>query len=211
MSTAQRPRILLLIPHLGGGGAERVIALLARDLSHAKYELHLGLITQNGAGAESIPSSIRIHALGASRVRAGAFKLLQLVRRVNPHVILSGMFHLNFLVLLLRPLFPRGARVLVRQNGTVSAALAFGSLPVYSRLLYRLLYRLADRVICPTPAMAGDLARQLAINENRLVVLPNPVDFMQAWPSPSCKFASFELLISSVRYAVSALSYFSAF
>jgi glycosyltransferase involved in cell wall biosynthesis len=176
MSTAQRPRILLLIPHLGGGGAERVIALLARDLSHAKYELHLGLITQNGAGAESIPSSIRIHALGASRVRAGAFKLLQLVRRVNPHVILSGMFHLNFLVLLLRPLFPRGTRVLVRQNGTVSAALAFGSLPVYSRLLYRLLYRLADRVICQTPAMAEDLASQLAINENRLVVLPNPVD-----------------------------------
>ena len=166
----------MLIPHLGGGGAERVIALLARGLSRDKYELHLGLITQTGAGAESVPSWVRIHALGASRVRAGAFKLLQLVRRVKPDVILSGMFHLNFLVLLLRPFFRRGTRVLVRQNGTVSAALAFGGLPAPTHLLYRILYRLADRVICKTPAMAKDLAGQLAINENRLVVLPNPVD-----------------------------------
>ena len=54
----------MLIPHLGGGGAEHVVALLARDLSREKYELHLGLITQTGIGAESIPSGIYIHALG---------------------------------------------------------------------------------------------------------------------------------------------------
>ncbi|MGA3136300.1 MAG: glycosyltransferase, partial [Terracidiphilus sp.] len=91
-------------------------------------------------------------------MRSGAFKLLQLIRRLKPDVILSGMFHLNFLVLLLRPLFPRGTRVLVRQNGTVSAALAFAGLPGYTRLLYRVLYRRADRVICQTRAMAKDLA-----------------------------------------------------
>ena len=43
----QRPRVLLLIPHLGGGGAERVITLLSRGLSPQKYELHLGLITES--------------------------------------------------------------------------------------------------------------------------------------------------------------------
>jgi glycosyltransferase involved in cell wall biosynthesis len=166
----------LLIPHLGGGGAERVIALLAGGLSREKYDLHLGLLTQTDAGAEFIPSWIHIHALGASRVRAGAFKLLQLVRRVKPDVILSGMFHLNFLVLLLRSFFPRSTRILVRQNGTVSAALAFGSLPASTRLLYRILYRFADRVICQTPAMAEDMAKQLDLDEERLVVLPNPVD-----------------------------------
>jgi glycosyltransferase involved in cell wall biosynthesis len=176
MSTAQRPRVLLLIPHLGGGGAERVIALLARDLCPEKYDLHLGLVTQTSASAASLPSWVRIHGLGASRVRAGAFKLLQLVRQVKPDVILSGMFHLNFLVLLLRPLFPRGTRILVRQNGTVSAALAFGGLPAPTRLLYRILYRFADRVVCQTPAMAEDLAEQLYLDPNRLVVLPNPVD-----------------------------------
>ena len=171
-----RPRLLLLIPHLGGGGAERVMALLTRGLSAEKYEVHLGLITQAEAGGEGLPAWIQIHALGAPRVRAGAFRLLRLVRRLKPDLILSGIFHLNFLVLLLRPLFPRGTRVLVRQNGTVSSSLNFDGLPWTTRPLYRLLYRRADRVICQTRAMAEDLAQELGLPEGRVAVLPNPVD-----------------------------------
>jgi glycosyltransferase involved in cell wall biosynthesis len=102
--------------------------------------------------------------------------MLRLVRQLKPDVILSGMAHLNFLVLLMRPFFPRGTRVLVRQNATVSAALASGDLPFYSRLLYRQLYRHADRVICQTYAMAEDLAAELGLAQERIVVLPNPVD-----------------------------------
>ena len=65
---AHRTRILLLIPHLGGGGSEQVIALLARGLSREKYELHLGLVTATDAGA--IASALG-HASRAGR-HAGA-------------------------------------------------------------------------------------------------------------------------------------------
>jgi glycosyltransferase involved in cell wall biosynthesis len=172
----QRVRVLLLIPHLGGGGAEQVMALLARGLSREKYEIHLGLITDASAGAKALPEWVTVHQIDAPRVRTGAFRLLRLVRRLRPDVILSGMAHLNFLVLLLRPLFPRGTRVLVRQNGTVSSSLAFGGLPSYTRPLYRLLYRHSDRVICQTRAMAADLAMELGMESESIAVLPNPVD-----------------------------------
>jgi glycosyltransferase involved in cell wall biosynthesis len=163
-----------LIPHLGGGGAERVTALLAKGLPAEKYELHLGLITEAESN-EELPPWVTVHALGAPRVRAGAFRLLLLVRQLKPDLILSGMFHLNFLVLLLRPFFPRGTHVVVRQNATVSSILAFGGVPWYTRLLYRRLYRHADRVICQTRAMAEDLAEELGLAD-RIAVLPNPVD-----------------------------------
>lgn len=166
----------MLIPHLGGGGAERVIALLAHDLSQEKYELHLGLITQADATGAGLPSWVEVHALGAARVRGAAFRLLRLVRRVKPDVILSGMFHLSFLVLLLRPAFPRKMRILVRQNGTVSSSLAMDGLPRFTRHFYRALYRHADRVICQSRAMAADLVRELGLGEEGVVVLPNPVD-----------------------------------
>ena len=173
---AKRVRILLLIPHLGGGGAEQVTTLLARGLSPEKYELHLGLITQGHGDAAGMPPWVTIHAFGASRVRAGAVRLVRLVRRLRPDVILSGMAHLNFLVLLLRLFFPSSTRVLVRQNGTISAALAHGGLPRYTRLLYRLLYRNADRVICQSRAMAADMAGAIQIGPEQIAVLPNPVD-----------------------------------
>ena len=172
----QQTKVLLLIPHLGGGGAEKVMALLARQLSSHKYELHLGVVS----GSEPLPQSdfpnLKLHMLRAPRVRSAAFRILTLVRRIKPHVLLSGMFHLNFMVLLLRPLFPRSTRVLIRQNGFVSASLAFDRLPASTRLFYRLLYPRANRVICQTQAMADDLVQTLKLNPNRMVVLHNPID-----------------------------------
>lgn len=182
-----RPKLLLLIPHLGGGGAERVFELLARHLPARKYELHLGLPTGSRADAATLPSGVAVHCLGARRVRGSAPALLGLVRRLRPNLILSTMAHLNFLVLALRPLFPRGTRVAVRQNGTVSAMLADLRSPGLTRMLYRLLYPRADAVLCQSAPMADDL-RANGVVRGRLVVAPNPVDTAEAnaipvpWP-----------------------------
>jgi glycosyltransferase involved in cell wall biosynthesis len=119
---------------------------------------------------------VQVHGLGAARVREAGFSLLRLVRRLKPQLILSGMFHLNFLVLLMRPLFPNGTRVLVRQNGTVSAALGSARVPRATRTLYRMLYPRVDALICQSAAMAEDVALQIAISLDRIFVLRNPVD-----------------------------------
>jgi len=171
-----RPKLLLLLPHLGGGGAERVMARLAQGLSQEKYDIHLALVTETGIPVDAVGPGVTVHTCGAKRVRKAGPRLLRLVRRLHPDLIVSGMFHLNFLVLLLRPLFPAGTLVLVRQNGTVSASLADDCLPLYTRLLYRVLYRRADRVICQSAAMASDLARTLRLDPDRIAVLLNPVD-----------------------------------
>jgi glycosyltransferase involved in cell wall biosynthesis len=166
----------LLIPHLGGGGAEQVTALLAEGLSRDKYEVHLALVTQITPGMECLPAGVTIHTLGARRVRSATFRLLRLVHQLKPDLLLSSMAHLNFLVLLLRPLFSRRTRVCVRQNATVSDALASDPHRRFTRLLYRFLYRRADRVICQTPAMAKDLKDAISISEKQLAILVNPVN-----------------------------------
>jgi glycosyltransferase involved in cell wall biosynthesis len=172
----ERTRILLLSPRLGGGGAQQVMALLARGLPQEKFEIHLGLVRTGDSGAGALPAGVTVHRLDARRVRNAALPLLRLVWQLRPNVILSGAPEISFLVLLLRPLFPSRTRVLVRQNSTVSATLANGGVPRYTRLLYRLLYRRADRVICQSCAMAEDLAREIKILSEQIAVLPNPVD-----------------------------------
>ncbi len=176
MDSTLRAKVLLLIPHLGGGGAEHITATLAQNLSPQKYEIHLGLATQSIPEQNGFPPWVTVHALGASRVRKSAWKLLHLVWRIRPAVILSGMAHLNLLVLMLRPLFRPRTHVLVRQNGALSATLSVSANPHLARRLYAAGYRHADRVICQTHSMGEELRRELGVDPARLVVLPNPVD-----------------------------------
>jgi glycosyltransferase involved in cell wall biosynthesis len=91
-------------------------------------------------------------------------------------VVLTGAAEVTFLVLMLRPLFPARTSVLVRQNATATSVMAFGRVPRLTRLLYRLLYRNSDRVICQSRDMAKDLAEAAGIDEEQITVLPNPVD-----------------------------------
>ena len=120
-------------------------------------------------------------------MRSAALPLLRLVRQLEPDLILSGMAHLNFLVLLLRPFFPPKTRVVVRQNATVSGDLVSGRVPAYTRFLYQILYPSADRIVCQTDAMASDLALQSGVFEAQLEVLPNPVD-AEAIRAPGADF-----------------------
>jgi glycosyltransferase involved in cell wall biosynthesis len=165
-------KLLLAIPHLGGGGAERVTAQLARHLDPALFEIHLVLITEDASGAAAPPDWVTVHRLHARRVRSAAFKLLSLIRRLQPRIILSNMAHLNFLVLVLKPFLPRQTLILVRQNTTASAA----AKSAVSRFLYRHLYPRADLILCQSQSMADDLSRHFGIAADKLAVLYNPTD-----------------------------------
>jgi glycosyltransferase involved in cell wall biosynthesis len=156
-----------MIPHLGGGGAERVTALVAGGLDPARYEVHLCLVTQRDAAGFFVPSWVTVHGLGASRVRWAAWKLVRLVRRLRPDLMVSGMAHLNLLALLVRPLFPRNARLIVRQNGSTIA--------MRRTWWYRLLYPRADAVVCQSSAMAIEMTQSTGMEHN-MRVLPNPID-----------------------------------
>jgi glycosyltransferase involved in cell wall biosynthesis len=167
-----RSKVLLLIPHLGGGGAERVIELLARGLSEECFEVHLGVVCQTTDTAVNLLPHIHAHYLGALRVRAGWWQVLKLVRQLRPQLILSGMAHLNFLVLLLKMFYPRGVKVLVRQNGALpERSLSFNA------AAYRLLYPLADGVIAQSEAMAVEISERLRIDAGKVRALNNPIVF----------------------------------
>jgi glycosyltransferase involved in cell wall biosynthesis len=180
MADHSPPRILLLAPRLGGGGAQRVVEVLARRLPAGSYDLHLALMAGFSAGrtpeSYAFPAHLCLYAFREKRVRAAAWKLLRLIRRLRPDLIFSSIYHLNFLILLLRPLLPSSTRIVVRQNGTVSSALAALRHPACTAFLYRWLYPRACRIVCQSQAMAEDLARQINVQTDRLTVLPNPLE-----------------------------------
>jgi glycosyltransferase involved in cell wall biosynthesis len=174
----RRPTVLFLTPHLGGGGAEAVIARLASHLNHEKYEVHLGVLAhaQNRVNTDTLPSHIFLHIALYRHVRNATLFLLKLTWRLRPELIVCGMAHLNLLVLLLRPFMPSRTRIIVRQNANLSQILPQGSAHSWIRRLYQSLYPAATRIICQSPEMAEDLSSILSIEQRKLVVLHNPID-----------------------------------
>lgn len=181
---SSRKTVLFLIPHLGGGGAERVIAHLASGLSAARYRVHLGVVSGGGRHGANLPANVTVYELGVRRVRFAPVALLRLIWKLRPDLIYSGIFHLNFLVLALRPFMPRGTRCLVRQNGLTAARAGTNRT---TRLLYRMLYPRADGVVCQTGTMAAEMNALLG-NSTNIRVLPNPV----AESFPATAFRQFE-------------------
>lgn len=173
----QRRKVLFLIPSLEGGGAERVFSLLLRYLDRSRFDLHLAVLQARGAYLADIPSDVAVHDLKVSRVRYALPSILKLVWRLRPHTMLSTLGHLNLALILAKPLLPPGSRLLVRQSVIASSVL-----PAETRhsrvwkLLYRHLYRRADKVICLSDSMLQDMVQNFGLPMERLVRIYNPVD-----------------------------------
>ena len=165
-------KLLLLIPHLGGGGAEQVTAMLAHRLDPFRFHINLALIAADGPGAKQPPPWVTVHRLGAKRVRRAWLGLIRLIWKLRPDAILSNMTHLNFLLLSLKPFLPTNTRILARQNTTASAA----ANPWLTRFSYRWLYPRADAILCQSTSMAIDMEDRFGIPHRKLAVLLNPID-----------------------------------
>ena len=173
-----RKLLLLLIPSLGGGGAEQVFLTLLRHLDRRQFDIHLGVLRPKGVLAGQVPSDVGVHNLRVQRIRYCVPKLVRLVRRLQPDVVLSTMGDLNIVTLLARPAFPRQTRVVVRPDSMMA------NLKAHHGRLYQLLwtalcrfsYMRADRVVCQSNYMATELARTIHLDWRTLTRIYNPVD-----------------------------------
>src|SRR2546422_1465371 len=167
--TPQAKRVLLLLPSLAGGGAERVFLTLVRHLDRSRFEPHLAVLQAQGAYGEDVPKDIVVHDLKASRVRYALSGIVRVARKVRPHAILSTLGHLNLALIACRHLLPSSTRLLVREAAIASAVLVQETRhPQFWKWLYRRLYRRADRVVCLSDSMVNDMVDHFNVPRNKL-------------------------------------------
>lgn len=172
----KRPRVVFILPALTAGGAERVLITLMNGIDREKFEPVFITVNEDGPLRDLIDPTIPFYALGrGTRVSRTLHRLFFRLRALQPDLVVSTMAHMNYGVLLLKPLFPR-TRFIVREAITPSFFLDRGRTEVcIIRLLYRLLYPRADKVISPAQLIIDEL-RALGIPAEKQVLLPNPVD-----------------------------------
>lgn len=177
MSRDPRRKLLILIPTLQGGGAERVMVTLLGRFDRSRFRLALGVVDMRDARfRHAVPPDVEIYDLGFRRVRYAMPAILRLIWRLRPDVILSTLGHLNLALALLRVFMPRGTRLLARETIVVSKNLASHGQAWAWALVYRLLGHRFDTLICQSQDMRDDLVSNFHLPADKMVVINNPVD-----------------------------------
>jgi len=178
VKTSSEPaKVLLVLPSLGGGGAERVMVTLANHLDRSRFAPHIAVLEKSGPYVDSLPNDVPLHDLRAARVRHAVWSVLRLIWRLRPAVVLSNISHLNLMLLATRPLWPRGVRLWVRETIVVSAWMAAElKNPKVMGALYRRFYPRANGVVCQCDAMLFDLESHFGVPPSKMVRIYNPVE-----------------------------------
>lgn len=173
--------VVFMINSLAGGGAERIMARLVANSSEwaGRYEIHLVLLDEEKAAYE-VPEWVTVHRLDTGfSLAKGVWRGVKLLRRLRPAICLSFLSRSNFINVIAARLLGYKAIISERVNAsshhtkTMSGKLA--------KLLTRLLYPRADKIICPSAGIAVDLVENFAVAEKKNVIIPNPIDTEGIW------------------------------
>lgn len=166
--------ILIILPSLAGGGAEKVTISFIENLNANFFDYKLLVI--NGVGPLKINiNKQKIINLKGNRLRNSFIGIIKNIKLLKPDIILSTFPHITLPLLLVKHIFFPRVLIIAREPNMVSPSLSNTSLSTILKFLYKVLMPSANRVIVNSKAMYDDLS-QRKIKANKLVLLHNPVD-----------------------------------
>lgn len=191
-------KIALILPDLGGGGAERVALTLAEDMLSAGHEVDFVLIGEGGALLSLVPQNARIVELRATRIRNALVPLVRYLRRRKPDATQAFMWPVTVLAILAHRLAGAPGRLVVSDHTTLSQH--YRERGRFHRSLLKatvgMLYPLAHARVMVSQDAADDLARMTGLDRSTLTVIYNPV----VEPAESIPRADDEWQLEGVRF-----------
>jgi glycosyltransferase involved in cell wall biosynthesis len=173
----RQSRLSIFLPSLAGGGAEKSMLRLAHGLAMRGCSVDLVLARAEGPYLTSVPDSVRVVDLKASRVLWSLPALMRYLRREQPDALISCLDYANIVALWARRL-ARSPRTLVLNDQNTISITAQHSPQWRQRVVPRLarrFYRWADFIVGNSQGVAEDLSRVTGLPQDRIQVIHNPV------------------------------------
>lgn len=175
----QRQSLLVVLPSLEAGGAERVAVHLLKGIDKTVFDPALVVFQGGGALSGSLPENVPVIELGRPRLRDAIGPLVSLLRKRRPDLVFSTLGYVNLTLLALRWLLPISTRLVIREANTPSRSLEATPWRLAMVTAYRRLYRTADAVVCLSQNMRDELEFDIGVPRARLQLIFNPVD--ESW------------------------------
>lgn len=182
----KKTKVLFVIPNLGKGGAERVLAILLENLDRSKMQP--SCIFYNSQHIYNIPDDVKIYSLdhhGEYNLIKKIiyyikilFKIKKIINIERPKVVFSFLNRTNLIVIFTRLLssnFKNNTKLIVSERTTPSVELR-GKPYRTMKFLIKILYPKADKIIVNSEGVKRDLIVNFNLPEEKISVIFNPLD-----------------------------------
>jgi N-acetylgalactosamine-N,N'-diacetylbacillosaminyl-diphospho-undecaprenol 4-alpha-N-acetylgalactosaminyltransferase len=184
-------KLLFCIQDLRGRGAEKVLATLLNKFNRDNY--HLGVFVYHDTFTVKIPPDVDLlsaHLLSYP-ASAGLFTILRMnikkiiaqgkvLRIYEPDIVLS-VSGTNITLVIAKYLFKRTSKIILSEH-TMPSAFTRESrwiIKFFTRTFISLMYPRADVIVVPSKAVADDLFLHYRVSQEKIRVIPNPLDIEQ--------------------------------
>lgn len=174
-----RPSLVIYLPTLASGGAERLHLILAPEFIAAGYDVTFLLHQYKGSYSGSVPEGVRVVSLDCPRTLACLGPLIQFLRKEQPDVLIANLGHNNILAIWAAAIARVKTKIIASQHSVLSTECATSRQWQYKvlPLLCRFFLPKAHRVVAVSEGVAEDLIKTTGLSRDKLAVVYNPLDF----------------------------------
>jgi glycosyltransferase involved in cell wall biosynthesis len=173
----RHPDVALLLPSLGGGGAEKVAVVLATAFAERGLAIELALMNAHGPLLDDLPSAAEVVDLGVDRARRAVGPVAGYLRERRPRSLLAFMWPLTSVAVLAGRLAGGHTRmVLSEHTDWRRSPLAKPGLPRLTlSTVMRLTFPGADAVVAVSNGAAEGVSRFSGLPTETVATIHNPI------------------------------------
>ena len=172
----KQAHILILLPNLCGGGAERLHILLAKHWHAHGIKVDFALMQRHGDLLSLLPDGIDVIDLKADRIRQVIFPLARYLRGVRLDIIIAAMWPLTSAAVLSWRLAGKPGRLYLSDHTqlSVSCVQELNLSPRYLQAVMRLTYPAASGLIAVSEGVKKDMCQLGGFTNSQVRVIYNP-------------------------------------
>lgn len=169
-------RILIVLPDLRGGGAERLHVHLAKRWNSQGIKVDFALMNRRGELLDLLPNGVNVVELGSTRIRGVIAPLARYLRKVRPDVTIAAMWPLTSAAVVAWWLAKRPGRLYLSDHVQLSMSCVQElKTPLWMlRVSMLLTYPTASGLIAVSEGVKQDICRLGGLSDSKVRVIYNP-------------------------------------
>ncbi|WP_311749504.1 glycosyltransferase [Proteus terrae] len=171
--------ILILLPSLGGGGAEKNAILIANQLIK-RNNVHVTIV-HNEITSENknrLNKNVTLTILNKKKVTHSIWQVRKIIVQNNYDVVISTVAYFGIILSFLLPFINRKKKIFIYRETNIPS-IYNQNFNLLKKLIFKFSYlytmKLYDYVICQSNDMMNDLKSYSSIPEKKIIKINNPI------------------------------------